>query len=71
MVQRNFDPGFFVEHFEKDLGIALDECKRMGIAMPGLALVRQFYIALKSQGHGRKGYHALLLVLEQLSAVHR
>ena len=71
MVQRNFDPGFFVEHFEKDLGIALDECKRMGVAMPGLALVRQFYVALKSQGHGRKGYHALLLVLEQLSAIQR
>jgi len=71
MVQRNFDPGFFVEHFEKDLGIALDECKRMGVAMPGLGLVRQFYVALKAQGHSRKGYHALLLVLEQLSAIKR
>jgi len=71
MVQRNFDPGFFVEHFEKDLGIALDECKRMGLAMPGLGLVRQFYVALKSQGHSRKGYHALLLTLEQLSAIQR
>ena len=71
MAQRNFDPGFFVEHFEKDLGIALDECRRMGLAMPGLGLVRQFYVALKSQGHGRKGYHALLLALEQLSAIKR
>ena len=71
MVKRNFDPGFFVEHFEKDLGIVLDESKRMGIAMPGLALVRQFYVALKAQGHGRLGYHALLLTLEQLSAVKR
>jgi 3-hydroxyisobutyrate dehydrogenase len=71
MNQRNFDPGFFVDHFEKDLGIALDECKRMGLAMPGLGLVRQFYVALKSQGHGRKGYHALLLVLEQLSGITR
>lgn len=71
MVRRNFEPGFFVEHFEKDLGIALDECTRMGIAMPGLALVRQFYVALKSQGHGRLGYHALLLALEQLSNVRR
>jgi 3-hydroxyisobutyrate dehydrogenase len=69
MANRNFDPGFFVEHFEKDLGIVLEESKRMGISMPGLALVRQFYVALKSQGHGRLGYHALLLVLEQLSAV--
>jgi 3-hydroxyisobutyrate dehydrogenase len=71
MVQRNFDPGFFVEHFEKDLGIALDECRRMGVAMPGLGLVRQFYVACKAQGHDRKGYHALLLVLEELSAIHR
>ena len=71
MVKRNFDPGFFVEHFEKDLGIVLDESKRMGIAMPGLALVRQFYVALKAQGHSRLGYHALLLTLEQLSAVKR
>src|SRR4029077_14967110 len=71
MVKGNFDPGFFVEHFEKDLGIALDECQRMGISMPGLGLVRQFYIALKSQGHGRKGYHALLLVLENLSGIQR
>jgi 3-hydroxyisobutyrate dehydrogenase len=71
MVQRNFDPGFFVEHFEKDLGIAIDECKRMGVSMPGLGLVRQFYVALKAQGHSRKGYHALLLVLEQLSAIQR
>ena len=71
MVKRNFDPGFFVEHFEKDLGIALDECRRMEIAMPGLALVRQFYVALKTQGHARLGYHSLLLALEQLSNVKR
>lgn len=71
MVKRNFDPGFFVEHFEKDLGIALEECRGMGIAMPGLALVHQFYVALKSQGHGRLGYHSLLLALEQMSAVKR
>jgi 3-hydroxyisobutyrate dehydrogenase len=71
MVKRNFDPGFFVEHFEKDLGIALEECRGMGVAMPGLALVRQFYVALKSQGHGRLGYHSLLLALEQMSAIKR
>ena len=31
--------GFYVNHFVKDLGIALDECKQMGLALPGLALV--------------------------------
>jgi 3-hydroxyisobutyrate dehydrogenase len=71
MVNRNFDPGFFVQHFEKDLGIALEESQRMGIALPGLALVRQFYVALKAQGRGRLGYHGLLLALEELSGVKR
>lgn len=46
MIKRNFDPGFYVEHFVKDLGIALDESKRMGIAMPSAALAQQFYHAL-------------------------
>jgi 3-hydroxyisobutyrate dehydrogenase len=32
-------PGFYVNHFVKDLGIALEECKQMGLALPGLALV--------------------------------
>ena len=38
MLKRDFDPGFYVEHFVKDLGIALSEAKRMGISMPGTAL---------------------------------
>mmetsp|Transcript_41621 Transcript_41621/g.56519 ORF Transcript_41621/g.56519 Transcript_41621/m.56519 type:complete len:96 (+) Transcript_41621:564-851(+) len=46
MLKRNFDPGFYVEHFVKDLGIALEEGKRMGMSMPGTALATQFYHAL-------------------------
>ena len=38
MLKRDFDPGFYVEHFVKDLGIVLEESKRMGIAVPGTAL---------------------------------
>jgi len=37
MLRRDFEPGFYVEHFVKDLGIVLDESKRMGISMPGTA----------------------------------
>jgi 3-hydroxyisobutyrate dehydrogenase len=69
ILKRNFDPGFFVEHFVKDMGIALDEAGRMGIALPGLALVHQLYQAVKAQGHGRKGTHALMLALESMSNV--
>lgn len=67
IVKRNFDPGFYVEHFIKDMGIALKEASRMGLSMPGLALVNQLYEAAKAQGHGKKGTQALLLALEHLS----
>jgi len=69
MMANNFDPGFFVEHFIKDMGIALDESKRMGLSMPGLALAHQLYIALKAQGHGRDGTHSLMLALASLSNI--
>lgn len=67
VLNRNFEPGFIVEHFVKDMGIALDEAKRMRLPLPGLALVHQLYIALEAQGHGRRGTHALMLALEQMS----
>jgi 3-hydroxyisobutyrate dehydrogenase len=69
IIANNFDPGFFVEHFIKDMGIALEEANRMGLALPGLALAKQLYIALKAQGHGRDGTHALLLALGEMSGI--
>lgn len=69
IIANNFDPGFFVEHFIKDMGIILDEANRMNLSLPGLALSRQLYIALKAQGHGRDGTHALMLALGQLSGI--
>jgi 3-hydroxyisobutyrate dehydrogenase len=71
IIDRNFEPGFFVEHFIKDMGIALDEARRMNLALPGLALANQLYLAVQAQGWGRKGTHALMLALEQLSNVRR
>src|SRR5262245_21702463 len=71
IMARNFEPGFYVEHFIKDMGIALEESKRMGICMPGLALASQLYNAVRAQGYARKGTHALMLALEHLSNVKR
>ena len=65
----NFDPGFFVEHFIKDMGIALAEAKKLGLSLPGLALSHQLYLAVQAQGHGRDGTHALQLALSRLSDV--
>jgi 3-hydroxyisobutyrate dehydrogenase len=69
MLAGNFDPGFMVEHFVKDMGIALAEARRMNLSLPGLALAEQLYVALTAQGHGRKGTHSLLLALASLSDV--
>jgi 3-hydroxyisobutyrate dehydrogenase len=69
ILQRNFDPGFFVEHFIKDMGIALEEASRMGLVLPGLTLVHQLYQTVQSLGHGRSGTHALMLALESLSDI--
>jgi 3-hydroxyisobutyrate dehydrogenase len=67
ILRRDFSPGFFVDHFIKDMGIALKESARMGLCLPGLALVHQLYLAVKAQGHGRDGTQALVLALEQMS----
>ncbi|MEE9603561.1 MAG: NAD(P)-dependent oxidoreductase [Thermoguttaceae bacterium] len=69
IIEGNFDPGFFVEHFIKDMGMALDESKCMGLSMPGLALAQQLYLSLKAQGHARDGTHALQLALAKMSNV--
>jgi 3-hydroxyisobutyrate dehydrogenase len=71
ILNRNFEPGFFVEHFIKDMGIALSEARQMNLSLPGLALANQLYVAVQAQGYGRKGTHALMLALEQLSNVKR
>jgi 3-hydroxyisobutyrate dehydrogenase len=71
IIDRNFEPGFFVEHFLKDMGIALDEARRMNLCLPGLALANQLYQAVRAQGYGRKGTHALMLALEHLANINR
>ncbi len=69
MLRRDFAPGFYIEHFVKDLGLAVGEAKRRGLALPGLALAEQLYLAAAAQGHGRDGTQALLLALENLSGL--
>jgi 3-hydroxyisobutyrate dehydrogenase len=67
MLNGDFAPGFFVEHFVKDMEIALREAQRANLALPGLALAHELYVALKAQGGSRNGTQALLLVLARLS----
>lgn len=63
----DFEPGFKVAHFIKDLGIALAEARRIGLALPGLALAEQLYVATSARGMGEKGTQSLLITLAELS----
>lgn len=65
----DYAPGFFVEHFIKDMGIALEEAAACDLSLPGLSLVRQLYIAVKGQGHGRMGTHSLIIALRKLNGI--
>jgi 3-hydroxyisobutyrate dehydrogenase len=69
IIANRFEPGFYVEHFIKDMGIALAEARRMNLALPGLALAQQLYVALAAQGHSRDGTHALQLALAALNGI--
>ena len=67
ILKGEMDTGFFVEHFVKDMGIALDEARRMNLALPGLALVKQLYQAVMAHGGSRLGTQSLFLALSQLN----
>ncbi|MDJ0722613.1 MAG: NAD(P)-dependent oxidoreductase [Desulfobacterales bacterium] len=67
ILKRDFDPGFFVAHFIKDMGIALAEAGRMQLCLPGLALVHQLYLAVAANGGAQAGTQALMLALERLN----
>jgi len=66
IVKGDYDPGFMVDHFIKDLGIALDEAASLSLSLPGLELAHRLYLAVKEQGHGRSGTQALILALKDL-----
>lgn len=69
IVDNNFQPGFFVEHFVKDLGIAVAEAKQLGLELPGLLLAESLYRKLQSEGGGRNGTQALINSLASISGL--
>ena len=67
ILRGDLEPGFKVDHFVKDLGIALAEARRMKLSLPGTALAAELYIAAQGQELGEKGTHALSLALGRVS----
>jgi 3-hydroxyisobutyrate dehydrogenase len=68
LLKGDLEPGFRIEHFLKDLGIALAEARRMNLSLPGTALAEQLYVAASAHGLGSKGTQALAIALSELSA---
>lgn len=69
IIRGDFAPGFFVEHFIKDLGIILEESRRMNLKLPGVELAELLYRELAAQGHGRDGTQSLVLAIAKLNGV--
>ncbi|KON89297.1 oxidoreductase [Sporosarcina globispora] len=59
MIDGNFEPGFYIKHFIKDMNIALDEAEAMGMMSPGLALAKKMYAELAENGEENSGTQAL------------
>jgi 3-hydroxyisobutyrate dehydrogenase len=71
MLDGDFEPGFYVKHFLKDLRIALDSARAMRLELPLLALAEGLFAELSSEGYGDKGTHALYLLYEAKAAESR
>lgn len=63
----DFQPGFYIKHFVKDMGIALAEAQRMNLSLPGLALVNQFYVVAQAMGYENLGTQGLYRVLARIN----
>ncbi|MDC1005057.1 NAD(P)-dependent oxidoreductase [Opitutales bacterium] len=67
MVQEDWVPGFFVKHFIKDMGIALEDAGRMNLKLKGLELAMSFYEQVKKEGCSENGTQVLMRVLRGLN----
>ncbi|WML51844.1 NAD(P)-dependent oxidoreductase [Neobacillus sp. PS3-12] len=59
MLKGDFDPGFYIKHFIKDMKIALDEAEQMGMEAPGLALSKSIYDQMAEKGEENNGTQAI------------
>ncbi len=68
MMDGDFAPGFFIDHFIKDLGLVLEECRRMHLILPSAELADTMYRSMQAHGQGRNGTQAFISALAELSA---
>jgi 3-hydroxyisobutyrate dehydrogenase len=64
MLAGNFEPGFYIKHFIKDMGIALEAATEMNLRMPGLELAKSLYERLQAMGEEDRGTQALFMLYQ-------
>ncbi len=69
ILKGDYAPGFFVDHFVKDLGIAIEEAQKIGLELPGLSNAKKAYDALQAMGHGNSGTQSLILSLAKQNGI--
>jgi 3-hydroxyisobutyrate dehydrogenase len=67
VIRRDWSPGFMIDLQQKDVRLVLEAADKMGVPLPGTAIVHQLYNTLQNQGFGRDGNHALVKALENLA----
>ena len=67
LLQRNFKPGFRIRHQQKDLNIALQSARSLGMSLPGAALVQEMFNGVVAQGGGDLDHSALVMAVEALA----
>ncbi len=60
IIKGDFEPGFAIKHFIKDMKIAVESAKELGLTAHGLNLALSMYEELEKEGHGEKGIQALM-----------
>jgi 3-hydroxyisobutyrate dehydrogenase len=68
IVKGDYNPGFYIKHFIKDMGVALEEAEKMQLSLPGLALAKQLYIYASAQGMENLGTQGLYKVFAKMNA---
>jgi 2-hydroxy-3-oxopropionate reductase len=69
MLRRNFEPGFRIELHQKDLNLALDGARALGLSLPGTAAAQQLFNACTALG-GKAWDHSAILKALELMAGH-
>jgi 3-hydroxyisobutyrate dehydrogenase len=60
MIAGDYAPGFYIEHFIKDLTIALSEAQAMQLELPGLIQAKKLYDQIAAEGHSKDGTQGLI-----------